>query len=167
MFRLIFLIFSIGMLFWAPAMPGNAARPPINDTIIIQPDTIEQIKDSLDQADSTLMLDSVILSGKQVMGVASFYSANLDGTKTATGEIYRNNRLTGASNNLKLNTWVRVTNLRNGKSVIVRINDRMHPKMKKRGRVIDLSRIAAKKLDFMANGLTKVKLEVIEKPQNQ
>ncbi|MDP1845079.1 MAG: septal ring lytic transglycosylase RlpA family protein [Sediminibacterium sp.] len=167
MFRLIFLILSIGMLFWAPEMHGNAVKSAIKDTIIIQPDTIVQFVDTLIQPDSTLMPDSVILSGKQVKGVASFYSANLDGTITATGEIYRNNKFTGASNNLKLNTWVRVTNLRNGKMVIVRINDRMHPRMKKRGRVIDLSRIAAKKLDFMKNGLTKVKLEVIEKPQNQ
>jgi len=167
MFRLIFLILSIGLLFWAPDMHGNAAKSAIKDTIIIEPDTIVQVADTLLKADSTLMTDSVILNGKQVKGIASFYSANLDGTITATGEIYRNNKYTGASNNLKLNTWVRVTNLNNGKMVIVRINDRMHPRMKKRGRVIDLSRIAAKKLDFMKNGLTKVKLEVIEKPQNQ
>src|SRR3954463_9517067 len=58
-------------------------------------------------------------------GIASFYSANLDSTITATGEIYTHGKLTAASNNFKLNTWVRVTNLKNGRSVIVRINDRM------------------------------------------
>src|SRR6202008_1474970 len=95
--------------------------------------------------------------GKAINGIASFYSYNLDGTITATGERYRNALLTAASNNFKLNTWVLVTNLRNKKSVIVRINDQMHPRMKAKGRVVDLSREAARQLDFMSNGLTKVK----------
>ena len=98
---------------------------------------------------------------KTYMGIASFYSAHLDGTKTATGEIFRNSKLTAASNHMPLNTWVRVTNLNNGNSVIVRINDRMHPRMKKKGRVVDLSRAAAKALDFMKRGLTKVKVEEV------
>lgn len=75
---------------------------------------------------------------KTLFGVASFYSRNLEGTKTATGETFHHNNFTGASNNFKLNSWVRVTNLKNGESVIVRINDRMHPKMAKKGRVVDL-----------------------------
>ncbi|MDD2791604.1 MAG: septal ring lytic transglycosylase RlpA family protein [Sediminibacterium sp.] len=147
------------------------------DTIPLSTDTLH-ISDSLQKADSLrlgdslkavtdsgmLSPDSVRPTGKVIIGIASYYSARLDGTKTSTGEIYRNKKFTGASNNLKLNTWVRVTNLRNGKTVVVRINDRMHPNMKKKGRVIDLSRVAAQKLDFMARGLTKVKLEVIEKP---
>lgn len=134
--------------------------------------TIGHLDNNIIKIDSTILgvdlidkVDCVIVTGKLVKGIASFYSFNLDGTKTATGEIYRNNKLTGASNNLKLNTWVRVTNLKNGKTVIVRINDRMHPAMKKKGRVIDLSRLAAKKLDFINAGLTKVVLEVIEPPK--
>ena len=99
--------------------------------------------------------------GKAITGIASFYSYNLDGTETSTGERYRNNKLTAASNNFKLNTWVLVTNLRNKKSVIVRINDHMHPRMKAKGRVVDLSREAAKQLDFMDNGLTKVKVQPV------
>jgi rare lipoprotein A len=91
-------------------------------------------------------------------GIASFYSFNLDSTITATGEIYSHSKLTGASNNFKLNTWVKVTNLKNGRSVIVRINDRMHPRMAEKGRVIDLSRSAAKILGFMNGGLTRVQL---------
>ncbi|TAH12051.1 MAG: septal ring lytic transglycosylase RlpA family protein [Sphingobacteriia bacterium] len=132
------------------------------DTVLLPIDTTV-----VTSIDSVKLADSLLLTGKVVKGIASFYSANLDGTKTATGEIFRNNKLTGASNNLKLNTWVKVTNLKNGKTVVVRINDRMHPSMKKKGRVIDLSRSAAKKLDFMEAGLTKVKLEVIEPPINK
>jgi rare lipoprotein A (peptidoglycan hydrolase) len=110
----------------------------------------------------TLSPNSFKVIGKAVTGIASFYSYNLDGTLTATGERYRNNLLTAASNHFKLNTWVLVTNLRNKKSVIVRINDRMHPRMKKKGRVVDLSREAARLLEFMDNGLTKVKVEPIK-----
>lgn len=101
--------------------------------------------------------------GKVVIGKASFYSKSLDGTQTATGEIFRNKNMTAASNHFKLNSWVRVTNLSNGKSVIVRINDRMHPKMAKKGRVVDLSRSAASHLGFILKGITKVKVEVVPK----
>lgn len=140
------------------------------DTVIIQPklDTLIQIRDTLIQKDS-LHLDSnrtdsvetfkIKSNAKIITGIASFYSKNLDGTKTATGERYRNTKLTAASNNYKLNTWVKVTNLSNDKFVIVRINDRMHPRMAKRGRVVDLSRAAANELDFMKKGLTRVRVE--------
>ncbi|HCL04697.1 MAG TPA: septal ring lytic transglycosylase RlpA family lipoprotein, partial [Chitinophagaceae bacterium] len=64
-----------------------------------------------------------------------------------------------ASNHFKLNTLVRVTNLKNNKSVIVLINDRMHNKMKRKGRVVDLTKHAAKELDFVKSGLTKVSVQ--------
>jgi rare lipoprotein A len=99
---------------------------------------------------------------KGLFGIASFYSPELEGTETATGEIFEHACLTAASNNFKLNTWVKVTNLRNGKSVVVRINDRMHPRMAEKGRVVDLTLSAAKKigLTFLA-GLAKVKVEQV------
>jgi rare lipoprotein A (peptidoglycan hydrolase) len=100
---------------------------------------------------------------KIAYGIASFYSKNLDSTQTATGEIFLNKNMTAASNHFKLNTWVRVTNLRNGKTVIVRINDRMHKKMALRGRVVDLSRAAAQKLSFISSGLVRVKVVVVPK----
>ena len=96
----------------------------------------------------------------RVTGIASFYSVGLDGTLTSTGERYRNNRLTAASNVFYLNTLVRVTNLRNGKTVLVRINDHMHPNMLKKGRVIDLSVLAAKKIGIANNGVGIVKVSV-------
>jgi rare lipoprotein A (peptidoglycan hydrolase) len=146
------------------------------DTTILQPktDTIIQVKDSLLTIKDSLKLDSSIKldppdgfkfkpNAKVITGIASFYSKNLDGTKTATGEYYRNAKLTAASNNIKLNTWVKVTNISNDKFVIVRINDRMHPRMAKKGRVVDLSRAAAKELDFMKKGLTKVRVEPLER----
>jgi len=96
-------------------------------------------------------------------GIASYYSMNLDSTLTSTGEYYTHGKLTAASNFYKLNTWVRVTNLRNGRSVVVRINDRMHKRMAAKGRVVDLSRSAAKILGFMKGGLTKVQVVKVPK----
>lgn len=104
--------------------------------------------------------DSVARS-RVMYGIASFYSKSLEGTETATGETFKHKRFTGASNNYKLGTWVKVTNIRNGKSVVVRVNDRMHKSMSKKGRVIDLSRSAATELDFLKRGLTRVKVEIV------
>jgi rare lipoprotein A (peptidoglycan hydrolase) len=124
-------------------------------------DTVPIITDSIVRKDTSASI-TYQKTGNIIKGIASFYSANLDGTKTATGEIFRHKKLTGASNNLPLNTWVLVTNLKNKKTVIVRINDHMHPRMKKKGRVIDLSKAAADILDYVEDGLTRVSLETIQ-----
>lgn len=91
-------------------------------------------------------------------GVASFYAAKFHGRKTASGEIYRNELFSAACNVLPLNTWVKITNLSNDIFVIARINDRLHPRNK---RLIDLSRSAATQLGYVSNGVTKVKVEVL------
>ncbi len=103
-------------------------------------------------------------STKTLLGTASYYSAKFEGKKTATGEVFHQRNLTCASNNFKLNTWLRVTNLKNGESVIVRITDRMHPSMAKKGRVADLTTTAAKKIGITSKiGLAKVKVEQVSK----
>ena len=96
-----------------------------------------------------------------IKGISSFYSQNLNGNETSTGERFYNNKFTAACNLYKLNTIVRVTNLKNGKTVLVRINDRMHPRMLRKGRVIDLSQSAAKQLAFRSIGLVKVRVDAI------
>lgn len=96
-----------------------------------------------------------------IEGLASFYSPNLNGTLTSTGERYRNKWYTAACNLFKLNTLLRVTNKQNGITILVRINDRMHPNMLKKGRVIDLSLSAAKKIFLKSNGVVAVTLEAI------
>ena len=93
-------------------------------------------------------------------GIASYYANKFEGRKTYTDEIFTQEKLTGASNTLPMHTWVRVTNLRNQRSVIVRINDKMHPHNK---RLIDLSRAAANKLGYTGRGLTKVRIDVLGK----
>lgn len=91
-------------------------------------------------------------------GTASYYHQKFNGRLTSNGEIFSNKKMTAASNFLKLGTKVKVTNLKNGKSVIVRINDRMN---KSNGRLIDMSRAAAKRLDYIHDGLTTVRMEVV------
>ena len=97
---------------------------------------------------------------KLLYGTASYYSNTFNGRKTANGEIYSHKKMTAACNVLPLGTWIKVTNLRNGKSVVVKTNDRLHTRMK---RVVDLSRKAADKLDYVKSGLTRVRIEVIGK----
>jgi len=92
-------------------------------------------------------------------GTASFYADEFNGKKTANGEIYDMNDLTAAHSSYPFNTVVKVTNLSNGNSVEVRINDRM-PQFK--GRIIDLSLAAAKKIEMISSGIQEVKLEVIK-----
>ncbi len=156
--RFIIVILLSGFINCATAQANDKQNSHNADTTFLKVDSIPAEPDLFDINDS---FDSIQFTGKIIRGIASYYSHKFEGRTTSTGEIFGNNNLTGASNNLKLNTWVKVTNLKNGKSVIVRINDRMHPRMKKKGRVIDLSRFAAKMLDFMEEGLAKVKLEVI------
>lgn len=92
-------------------------------------------------------------------GTASFYADEFDGKKTANGEIYDMHDLTAAHPSYPFNTIVRVTNLSNGKSVEVRINDRM-PQFK--GRIIDLSLAAAKEIEMINAGIQEVEVEVIK-----
>jgi rare lipoprotein A len=99
-------------------------------------------------------------TAKVQYGTASYYADKFNGRQTANGEIFSQKKMTGAHNTLPLGTWVRVTNLRNKKTVIVKINDRLH---KRNPRLIDLSKTAAQKLAYTGNGLTKVKVEVLGK----
>jgi rare lipoprotein A len=88
-------------------------------------------------------------------GVASWYGPDFHGGRTATGETYDMHAMTGAHPTLPLPTWVRVTNLENGRSVVVRLNDR-GPFA--RGRIIDLSRAAAEALDMVRAGTARVEV---------
>lgn len=108
----------------------------------------------------------IFIELNRITGIASFYSRSFDGTLTATGETFRNKKLTAACNLFKLNTIVRVTNLRSGSYVLVRVNDRMHPKMLQKGRIIDLSQAASKKLITNEKGIIKVAIEAIGYSKN-
>jgi rare lipoprotein A len=90
------------------------------------------------------------------IGEASYYGSRLEGRRTANGEIYRPNLFTCAHRSLPWGTQLRITNLENGKSVAVRVNDR-GPFV--RGRIVDLSQAAARKLGILKSGHAKVRIQ--------
>jgi rare lipoprotein A len=93
-------------------------------------------------------------------GMASFYHNKFQGRKTSSGERYDQDKMTAAHNGLPMNTWIRVTNIKNGRTVIVKVNDRLHHRNE---RLVDLSRTAASKLGYIGRGLARVKVEVLGK----
>jgi rare lipoprotein A len=97
-------------------------------------------------------------------GIASYYASRFHGRRTASGERYDQNELTAAHPTLPFGTRARVTHVGNGRSVEVRINDRGPWKD---GRIVDLSRAAAEVLGFLRDGLARVRLEVLELPEER
>lgn len=97
---------------------------------------------------------------KTLYGTASYYADKFNGRETANGEVYNSTKMTAACNVLPMGTWIKVTNLSNNRWVIVKTNDRLHARMT---RIVDLSRVAAEKLGYIGKGLTRVKVEVLEK----
>lgn len=93
------------------------------------------------------------------IGHASFYGRELAGRKTASGEVFRPENLTAAHRSLPFGTRLKVDNLQNGRSVVLRINDR-GPFV--RGRMLDVSLGAARALGFVAAGTTRVRIERID-----
>src|SRR5678816_2552108 len=92
-------------------------------------------------------------------GVASYYHSKFQGRITASGELYDQDKMTAAHNRLPLGTMIKVTNLRNKRSVIVKVNDRLHHR---NPRLVDLSRAAAVKLGYIGRGITRVRVEVLK-----
>jgi rare lipoprotein A len=101
---------------------------------------------------------SQVNKAKLDTGIASYYADKFHGRKTASGEVFHQDSLTAAHKHLPFGTLVKVTNLRNNQSVIVKVNDRG---MKGTNRVIDLSKAAARELNMLGAGLVKVKVEVL------
>jgi len=93
------------------------------------------------------------------VGFASYYASRFHGARTASGARYDEEAMTAAHRTLPFGTRVRVTNLTNGRSVVVTITDRgpFAP-----GRVIDVSRSAARKLDFVRAGTARVRIRILE-----
>src|ERR1039457_6061252 len=92
-------------------------------------------------------------------GVASYYGDKFDGKRTSFGEVFKKNDLTAAHLKYPYNTILRVINLLNNKSVILRINDR---KPDFNGRIIDVPFGAAKKLEMIKSGITEVRIDVLK-----
>lgn len=97
-------------------------------------------------------------------GIASWYGSEFHGRSTANGEVFDKNELTAAHRTLQMPSLVRVTNLENGRSIVVRVNDRGPFK---RSRVIDLTERGADLLGYRGKGTARVKIEVLEKESRQ
>lgn len=95
---------------------------------------------------------------KYEIGMASYYADKFEGRRTANGEVFYQDSLTAAHKTLPFGSRVRVINLMNRKSVIVRVNDRG---MKGTNRIIDLSKAAAREIGIVDAGIAKVRLEVL------
>ena len=96
-------------------------------------------------------------------GLASYYADRFDGQTTASGSVFDNDSLVAAHPSYPFGSVVRVTNLQNQRSVDVRIVDRgPAPAIRERGVIIDVSRAAAQRLDFITAGRTRVRVEVLE-----
>ena len=135
-----FLIVGLG----AAQGPNNSeAKPAPISSIQIQPEVRKQVGKTKPYQ----------------VGTASWYGANFDGKETASGEPYHMYDMTAASLTLPMGSHVKVTNMRNGKSVVVRINDR-GPVVP--GRIIDLSYGAAQAIQMKTHGLQRVRLDLVE-----
>ena len=102
-------------------------------------------------------------SAKVQYGTASIYDNKFIGRKTSSGDTFSQKRLTAAHNNVPLGSWVRVTNLHNKKTVIVKVIDHLHFRNR---RLIDLSRAAASALGASNKGLLNVKVEILGKTKS-
>jgi len=92
-------------------------------------------------------------------GTASFYNKKFNGRKTSSGERLDNGKYTAAHPSIPFGTIIRVTNQKNGKSVVVKVNDRFSPR---KGHILDLTYSAAQKIDMVRQGVARIKLEVLE-----
>jgi len=109
----------------------------------------------------SFMLENAVALAPSEVGLASYYHDRFQGRKTANGERFDQNAYSAAHRTLPFGTEVRVTRVDTGRSVVVTINDRGPFK---RGRVLDLSRQAARELDIIEQGLGRVKVEVLSLP---
>jgi rare lipoprotein A len=99
------------------------------------------------------------------IGLASYYGPGFHGERTASGEVFDQNELVAAHPHLAFGTVVRVTNLENGRSVLVRVIDRgPYGRNRRKGVFIDLSKAAARRLRFIRDGIVPVRVEILKRP---
>jgi rare lipoprotein A len=149
MYRIVFFILILTILL---ILPACASAPRFTSGASRFEDKTQKRFENLDQYKNAPVLETVI-------GVASYYADKYNGLITYNGEVYDMNGLSAAHPTYQMGTVIRVTNLSNDKSVIIKINDRMPFRP---DRIIDLSLGVAKELDMVTVGITEVKVEVLE-----
>lgn len=146
------MILLVGML----QVPGftqtrHSSKKPVKSTHLIKKKR---------SAKKPVMRPSPRKTAKVEYGTASFYSNRFVGKKTANGDVFSQKKLTAAHNRVPLGTYIRITSMKNKKSVIVKVTDRMHARNR---RIVDLTRAGAQRLGNSGKGLLKVKVEILGK----
>lgn len=153
--------FFQGCGFSNPFVPTGYGYAPVNYKTVQEPinsDIMYKATMRPYSVNGTKYIPKTVFIGQKFRGVASWYGPNFHGLRTSNGEYYDMYTYTAAHKTLPINTRVKVTNLQNNLSTIVRINDR-GPFVK--NRIIDLSYIAAKEIGVLKHGTAKVELEII------
>jgi rare lipoprotein A len=157
----IVVVTSITFIGNGAAVGRIASIQPMADPISYFPEDVDAIAAELSSPEPTVAAGTVLAEAVpefRQFGIASWYGGRHQGRLTASGEVFDENLLTAAHRTLPLVTWARVTNLENGRSIAVRVNDR-GPYID--GRVIDLSARAAAELGMTAQGLARVEIEAL------
>jgi rare lipoprotein A len=134
------LIFLITLLVFAISVQGQDTKAPADETVNQQVSSNEK-----DQ--------------KGFLGKATYYANRYNGRKTSSGEIFNQRKMTAAHPTLPHGTRVKVENLANKRSVVVRVNDRLH---KRSYEIIDLSRAAARRLGILKQGIAMVRITPVD-----
>jgi len=136
-----------------PTMAAPDGSSPINDSAAMHRATMRPYT-----IDGKTYTPTMVSVGDYFSGISSWYGKDFHGKKTSNGEVYNMYDMTAAHKTLPMNTMLKVTNLKNNKSIVVRVNDR-GPFVGTR--IIDLSYTAATRIDLVANGTGPVGIEVI------
>ena len=153
--KLLTTAFAIWALFVVPIIAKNVVEDRSAEPL---PDSLAEVIDSLQTQEPP---DLQQTPPGEVM-VTSYYGRSFHGRRTASGEKYDNNELTCAHKSLPFQTQLKITNPKNGKSVVVRVNDRGPFR---RGRQLDISYSAARELDMLAAGVLKLYVEILPSEQ--
>jgi rare lipoprotein A (peptidoglycan hydrolase) len=154
-----FIKIAVGCIFLLLQFPADSTAQQIYPNTLTNANYLDSV--NIKRYKKWIDTSRIHIELNRITGIASFYNKGFNGSLTANGEVFSNTKLTAACNLFKLNTIVRVTNLRTGANVMVRVNDRMHPRMLQKGRIIDLSQAASKKLIINAKGIVNVAIEAI------
>ncbi|MGA9582234.1 MAG: septal ring lytic transglycosylase RlpA family protein [Allosphingosinicella sp.] len=144
------------------AFAGLISSVPVHAAEAPAAERIENLAETVATLDESIRIDPVAAEEKVYKaighGIASYYGTELAGNRTASGERFNPNGLTAAHRTLPLGTRLRVTNVANGRSVVVRVNDR-GPFVGKR--LIDVSLGAAREIQMIRSGTAQVRLELV------
>lgn len=152
---IVFLLVMSTLIFSCSSAPRFTSK---KDVISKNSETVKSKQISLNSGiNSTVYNDSAVL--ETVTGIASYYAHAFNGKITYSGEVYNMYGISAAHQTYPMGTVLRITNLENGKAVVLKVNDRMPYSP---DRIIDLSLGTAEKLDMVKDGLAKVRIDVFK-----